>query len=724
MDSIAKTSAGMHDLPTLISDPENMHVGFVVSMTYDKVLVLTNDQWKHRCGGIPQNSFLVAASFDPTNFATTPEEDRTVVLLRVIGPKPLPSDSDSLKSIVEKYQRATHVQAEDQHDGFERITMSRLQYSGMECHILGSFQVDDLGRLTMGSDVEDYFAVARLRVYKPVADVLERVVNFISPDRLAKAQETAEKLLGSLPDPIPIGNVRYTSSTAVQRANKADVPVRIQPLDFLARRTAVFGMTRTGKSNTVKTAVASVATVAKKAGVRVGQVIFDIKGEYANANGDDNGKSIAEALDADVVRYGAHGRPGFKDLRNNFYDSLEAGLQILQEGLRAEPGTMPQDYRYLLELTLDQPDPANTGDTKRWERNCAIYRCVLNVAGFPLGPGNANVMFGMNPKVYLKFHEERLEPDCTACKTQPQKCDHAKLAICSDYGATANAGGVLSMPIANAVTLWGILRDIDRELVKNGAIGLESSGSTGAIPKAWLDPTSRALLNVMQGKNDGGQAFRNPRALYAVAGKQHSPSGLESVPQDVYENLIEGKIVILDLSAGSEKMKDIQAQKIADFIFVQNTAKYTSGERAHAPIIMMYVEEAHNLIGKDKKIDTTWPRIAKEGAAYKIGLVYSTQEPSSIHPNIMANTENFFVTHLNNDDEIRTISKFYDFGDFAGVIKKATDVGFSRIKTLSSSFVVPTQILQFRPEIVKAEYDAAGRKPEDIKTPKNGSPGT
>jgi hypothetical protein len=315
---------------------------------------------------------------------------------------------------------------------------------------------------------------------------------------------------------------------------------------------------------------------------------------------------------------------------------------------------------------------------------------------------------------------ERLSATCTTCTTVPQKADHAKTTICSDYGASASPSGTLTMPIANALTLWSILRDIDRELVKNGSIGLESSSSTGANPKAWLDPASRAMLNIMQGRNDGGQPFRNPRTLYAVAGKQHSPTGLESVPRDVYDNLLAGKVVILDLSAGSEKMKDIQAEKIADFIFVQNTAQYTSGEQAHAPIIMMYVEEAHNLIGKDKKIDTTWPRIAKEGAAYKIGLVYSTQEPSSIHPNIMANTENFFVTHLNNDDEVKTISKFYDFADFAGVIKKATDIGFSRIKTLSSSFVVPTQILQFKPDIVKAEYDAAGKKPEEIKPPAAG----
>jgi DNA helicase HerA-like ATPase len=124
----------------------------------------------------------------------------------------------------------------------------------------------------------------------------------------------------------------------------------------------------------------------------------------------------------------------------------------------------------------------------------------------------------------------------------------------------------------------------------------------------------------------------------------------------------------------------------------------------------MYVEEAHNLIGRDADFNTTWPRIAKEGAKFGIALVYATQEPSSVHPNIMANTENFFVTHLNNDDELRSLGKYYDFADFLPSLKKAQDVGFARIKTLSSPFVVPTQIRKFDPETLKSEYDRLERR--------------
>lgn len=131
--------------------------------------------------------------------------------------------------------------------------------------------------------------------------------------------------------------------------------------------------------------------------------------------------------------------------------------------------------------------------------------------------------------------------------------------------------------------------------------------------------------------------------------------------------------------------------------------KFTEGK--DPTNIVFYIEEAHNLIGKNMDITDTWPRLAKEGAKYKIALVYSTQEVSSVHPNILANTENWFVSHLNSEKEMTELAKFYDFADFKQSLLRSQDVGFSRVKTLSSPFVIPIQIDKFNPETIIKERE-------------------
>src|SRR5207249_3412242 len=100
--------------------------------------------------------------------------------------------------------------------------------------------------------------------YRPRGVALETIVNYINPLRRRAAAEEARDLgLAAPPRAFRIGTVRYTSTDRVHREHPTElVPVRIAPGDLLGRRTAVLGMTRTGKSTAIKRVVSVVKAVA------------------------------------------------------------------------------------------------------------------------------------------------------------------------------------------------------------------------------------------------------------------------------------------------------------------------------------------------------------------------------------------------------------------------------------------------------------------------------
>ena len=108
-----------------------------------------------------------------------------------------------------------------------------------ECSILGTFYRDTNDNILFGADVENFYSSNNYNVYKPMGNVLEYIVNLRDDDS------------GIDINNFKIGKVRYSSSLRFQK-NQDEVPVYINPKDFLGKRTAFFGMTRTGKSNTVK----------------------------------------------------------------------------------------------------------------------------------------------------------------------------------------------------------------------------------------------------------------------------------------------------------------------------------------------------------------------------------------------------------------------------------------------------------------------------------------
>ena len=212
----------------------------------------------------------------------------------------------------------------------------------------------------------------------------------------------------------------------------------------------------------------------------------------------------------------------------------------------------------------------------------------------------------------------------------------------------------------------------------------------------WSDAR---LLNVLR-------IFANTagRAIIQRTVQWHDQGSNTDYANDIVNHLRQGRLVIVDQVVGSEVMKQQAANRIMLRILNDQQHDFTNPQRDRAtgeiqppPPVIIYVEEAHTILPKGGEKDTQniWARAAKEGAKYNIGLAYATQEPSSIMSNILTNTENWFVTHLNNTGETRELARHNDFADFTDSIIKVKEIGFVMMRTLSNKFTLPVQIDKF-----------------------------
>src|SRR5437879_3544690 len=250
VDLFKRNKAGQFETGTFVGRPFHLD--------YDYAQILIADAWKSKVHGIPQGSLLLA-------YFENEDEVSEGLLLRVLRPTKLPSDSDVIASMIEFYKDSQKTSGkENQLDTFTRYEFS---FSGLECRILGTFYRESAGQVSFGADVENFYSSHNYSVLKPNPDVLELIVNF------------REGRISGNPNDIRIGKVRYSSSRRFQGQDNP-VPVFVTPADFLGKRTALFGMTRTGKSNTVKKIIQASVLMSDKAPNVLAKAQADATADY------------------------------------------------------------------------------------------------------------------------------------------------------------------------------------------------------------------------------------------------------------------------------------------------------------------------------------------------------------------------------------------------------------------------------------------------------------
>jgi DNA helicase HerA-like ATPase len=638
-------------------------IGRPFYLDYARANILVADAWKQSVKGIPQGAFLLAYYENEQGVAEA-------LLLRSLRPSKLPTDNDVISSMIEYYKDNLKTSGEE--SKLDTFTRYEFSFSGLECSILGTFYKDQDKKTYFGADVENFYSAHHYSIIKPNAKVLEMIVNF------------REGNITGRPTDIEIGKVRYSSSRRFQAQEKR-VPVFVNPRDFLGKRTALFGMTRTGKSNTVKKVIQATVLMSSEAPnllkqpvegqaeenldpftiegfpkYPVGQIIFDVNGEYANANMQDEGTAIFELYNDKVTRYSVIPKDGFKVMKVNFYRDILSGFELIRNHLDRENADYAKSFLTvnLSEPNYDDLDSQEKYSAKtRFERNKAAYLCCLYRAGFK-PPKGFKIKFSGN-------------------------ADLNKLA--------GNIDPSLGISLEEASNWFAaIWNNYDSDYFTNYK---KNKG------REWADEDLKPLFVFLTRKSrPGGNINVSGYLKLREIAEQHTETEGKAFEQEIIEELRNGRIIIIDLSQGNPETQRLYSERICRKIFQDAMDRFIANRPNN--FVQFYFEEAHNLFPKknDTDLSQIYNRIAKEGAKLNLGLIYATQEVSSISSNILKNTQNWFIAHLNNEDETKEIKKYYDFGDFADSLVRfsaTNDKGFVRMKTYSNPFVVPVQINRF-----------------------------
>ena len=617
---------------------ESRFVGYVLEIGYDEITIITCDPFKVNVGGIPRNSLLVMV---PDAF----EQNGTNIplhftLLRVLDSAPTPLTKEVQQTYFELQKKSMPE--------LDIFTQSELQWGALKTKVLGMFYPHPAKADTIefSGDLNNYVSAHKYKIFSPNDKLLDLVNNELVPKD----------------NRFPIGTLRLTECRLpLPNKQMPNVDIFLSTNDFKGCRTAMFGKTRLGKSNVVKLIVQSILETTKDDN-SVGQLIFDINGEYANDNPQDDNLSIRSAYPDKCIVYALtkKEKTPSKELKIDFYEHPNSSHKIIRTLLKEDGRNSVYIERF---LSVDIPaieklKEMDEGGKRRSKLKIIIYWAILKKAGFNVNESKLKNIIDFSWKFNDKAMEKIFGKD-KATWIKPQTLDE-------------------------------LVTFLEKAVLVNRDDKLPSS-TTG---KNLFDANDEALLDFLLPISS---VSAGPGLLQKIR-KYHSNSAGNFV-SEILSELDKGFTVIVDLGNADEEVMEYFSRQLSESVFYHQTNKFTNNNLGKH-YIQLYFEEAHNLFGYNDNSDETkiYRRFAKEGAKYHIGMVYSTQSPSTVNSDLLAQTENLFVAHLASQDDTNKLAKVnVAYDSIKNDILQAKTVGYMRMLTRSHRFVVSMQANRFTP---------------------------
>lgn len=619
-------------------------VGYVLEIGYDTVTFITSDPFKIAVGGVPRNSLLIMV---PSNYEDLPPH---FTILRVLETAPTPLSKEVQQTYFELQKKSMPE--------LDIFTQSELQWGALKTSVLGMFYPHpvEVNKVEFSGDLNNFVSAHKYLVYAPDNDLLDLITNILVPDD----------------NRFIIGDLRLTECRLpLPDKTLPEVEANVSTRDFMGTRTAMFGKTRLGKSNVIKLIVQSlIETTAESK--NVGQLIFDINGEYANDNPQDESLSLKSVYSDRCEVYALTPKQSTpsKPLKLNFYEQPEKALPIISSLLRQDGRDSGYIHSFIsVELpSIDEIKQIPPGSAQpRAIRKIQIFWAILKKAGYVVD-------------------EARLMS--IAPTGRPANKFNPGFAASLRDEAYQSAG--ISPTPSPPRTLNQLVRELEVINQFRRSDPNNSNFTTGS-GNPLFEPDDIALLEYLEPKP--GRSGTTLIQGYRVYHDQYAGDFVN----EIVECLDSGKTVILDLGNANPEVMRYFSEELSKTVFRHQVDKFTNN-RLGNHFIQLYFEEAHNLFPRTEDVTTIYSRFAKEGAKYHVGMVYSTQSPTTINKDLLAQTENFFIAHLSSEEEVNVLGKLnVAYESLKADILHAKTVGYIRMLTRSHRFVVSVQARKFTP---------------------------